>query len=119
MNEHRRLPRWRINEPMKVQFHDRYEFSDGMVEDINMKGMCLSLPARLPQHRPVSLQLHLNKRNRVLVSVDIPWVKEEEGRYLHGVEFKHVLEQDKEMIYQYISDRCMKQLEAGWWHDVN
>jgi len=118
MDEQRRLPRWRMNSLMKVSFQDRYEFKDTVVEDMNLKGMCLSLPAMLPKNTPVRIELELLGRESVTVKALIPWIKERDGRYLHGLEFNQVVDSDRERIYQYINDRCMKQLEAGWWHDV-
>lgn len=117
MNEQRRLPRWQIRERMNIRFQERYEFADGIVEDINMKGMCLALPARLPYGREVRMGMRLSRREDITVHVQISWIKEEGGRYLHGVEFKQILENDKRKISQYINDRCMEKLSAGWWHD--
>ena len=115
MDEQRGVPRWRIKEAMKVLFEEKFQFDDCMVEDMNLKGMRVSLPARLPQHSFARLGLELSRDTSVVVDVYILWVKEEGGRYTHGFEFNRMKDEDKDKIYQYINDHCMKQLEARWW----
>ncbi|MBF0504931.1 MAG: PilZ domain-containing protein [Candidatus Omnitrophica bacterium] len=116
MDERRQLPRWQVKKEAKVWLPQRQGFSHCVIEDINLKGMCASFDRQLPQEQPLNMSLSLDDNfDFMKVEVNLPWVKEEQGRYVYGMFFNKISEQDKDRVYQYISDNCSGQFKEKWW----
>jgi len=116
MDERRQLPRWEVKQEAKVWLPQMQEFRHCIVEDINLKGMCASFNKRLPLERPVSMSLGLvDNFDLMKIEVDLPWAKEEQGKFVYGVVFSKINEIDKDKIYQYINSHCGEQFKDKWW----
>ncbi len=116
MDERRQLPRWQVKREVKAWLPQMQEFRHCIIEDINLKGMCASFSKRLPPEQPVSMSLSFeNDFNLMKVEVNLPWVKEEQGRYVYGMSFNKIMDADKDRIYQYISNYCSEQFREKWW----
>ena len=116
MNEQRQLPRWQVKREAKVWLPQRQEFSHCVIEDINLKGMCASFSKKLPQEQPVNFSLSLDDNFEfVKLEVNLPWIREENGRYVYGMFFNKILDADKDRIYQYITCHCSDQFKDRWW----
>ena len=118
MDGRRELPRWKINKTFKVSFENIGTLPDCLVEDLNLKGMCLSASEKLPQNRTVRMGLELTEDNYVEVDIQIPWVRESQGRFFHGLAFTRMMDEDKDKIYHYINNHCSKQLKDQWWQNT-
>ena len=114
MDERRRLARWQINTPAKISLKENEEFSDCCIEDINLKGMCISLSEPLPQERPVKMTLALADYLDLDVEVEVPWAKENRDKNVYGLCFSRVKDLDKERIYQFINRHCPQQFKNQW-----
>ncbi|MEI7999249.1 MAG: PilZ domain-containing protein [Candidatus Omnitrophota bacterium] len=114
MDERRRLARWQINTPAKISLKAKEEFSDCCIEDINLKGMCISLSEPLPQERPVKMTLALADYLDLELEVEVPWEKENLDRYVYGLCFSRVKDLDKERIYRFIHRHCPQQFKNQW-----
>lgn len=115
MQERRELPRWHIGKKAKVRLGFSNDLSDCIIEDMNLKGMCVSLYEPLPQGHPVRMTLALTENFDFNVEVSVPWVREEAGRYVHGLSFNIIMDGDREKVYQYVSRNCFKQFKDKWW----
>ena len=116
MDERRLLPRWQVNREAKVWLTQTQEFSQCIIEDINLKGMCASFNNRLPKEEPLNMSLALeDNSNPLRLEVNLPWVRETEGRYVYGMSFSKILDPDKDRIYEYINNHCSEQLKDKWW----
>ncbi len=118
MNEKRQLPRWKVNKDVKVSFDNEENLQEAHLEDLNLKGMCLSLPVKLPQDRFIRMGLQLSEAISFEADIQIPWVKEVAGRYVHGASFCRIVDEDKDKVYQYINSHCLKQMKAQWWQNT-
>ncbi|MEI6438366.1 MAG: PilZ domain-containing protein [Candidatus Omnitrophota bacterium] len=116
MNDRRQVPRWQIRKTASVAIDGSPGTARCCVEDINLKGMCLSLPQRLPQGRDIKMALNFDDDLVMDVAVTVPWVRELPGRYAHGLSFTRILDRDRENIYKYVNDRFPQLLREGWWH---
>lgn len=116
MDERRQLPRWHVKKEARVWLPQKQEFSHCIIEDINMKGMCASFNNRLPQEEPLSMSLALEDNfDFMKIEVFLPWVKEEEGKYIYGMFFNKIVESDKDRVYQFINSHCSEQFKDKWW----
>ncbi len=116
MDERRQLPRWQVKRETKAWLPQMQEFSRCIIEDINLKGMRASFTQRLPQEQSVNMSLDLeDKCDFMKLEVSLPWVREDQGRYVYGMSFNKIKDSDKDRIYQYISSHCSQQLKDKWW----
>ena len=114
--ERRRLPRWQVNREAKVWLSQAQEFSQCMIEDINLKGMCASFNKQLPQEQPVHMSLGFEGSPDIMqLEANLPWAKEDQGRYVYGLSFSKIADDDKDSIYQYINTNCYDQFKDKWW----
>jgi len=119
MDERRQLPRWQVKKEAKVWLPQMQEFSRCIIEDINLKGMRASFNKRLPQEQPVNMSVGLGDNFDLMkLEVDLPWVREDQGRYVYGISFNKIGEVDKDRIYQYINSYCSEQFKDKWWGGV-
>ena len=100
MNEQRCLPRWKIRKQVKLRLESFDNPTDCYLEDINLKGMCVSLSQRLPQDRLVKMELELSDNVSFEVHVQIPWIKESFGQFVHGAAFARIMDEDKNKVYE-------------------
>lgn len=116
MDERRQLPRWQVKREAKVWLPQMQEFSHCIIEDINLKGMRASFNKRLPQEQPVNMSLDLEDNfDFMKLEVNLPWTKEEEGRYVYGMAFSNIADNNKDKIYKYVNTNCYDQFKNKWW----
>ncbi len=114
MNDRRQVQRWQIRKEVKLAFEGVEGVSTCCVEDINLKGMCLSLEQRLPQDRDIKIALVMDDGLDINIEVRIPWVREQNGRYIHGMSFTRIRDNDRENIYQYVNSRFPDLFRQSW-----
>ena len=114
MDERRQLPRWEVKKEVKVWMPQTQDFSHGILEDINLKGMCLSFSKRIPDENPLRMSFAIAE-DMIKIEAQVPWAKQEDGRYVYGLLFNKIAEDDKDKIYQYITDNCYDQFKNKWW----
>ena len=115
MQERRQLPRWQIGKQAKVKWGLAAELCSCSIEDMNLKGMRVSLPQRLPSEDSVKVQLVLTDSLQIEAEVQVAWVEEDEGRYVHGMSFNIVMDEDRDKVHRYISYYSFKQFQDRWW----
>lgn len=113
MDERRQWPRWQVQGQAMVRLPQMPELSHCMIEDINLKGMCVSFNKQLPQKEPLDMFLVFEGCcDLIKVEVNLPWKREYRGRYVYGMSFSKIMDWDQDRVYQYILSQCSKQLEA-------
>jgi hypothetical protein len=116
MDERRQLPRWEIKKEAKAWLPQMQEFSHCIIEDMHMKGMCVSFSKRLPQGKTVKMSFSMeNDFDLIKIEAEIPWMKEDQGRFKYGLMFSSIADEDKDKIYQYINTHCYDQVKKHWW----
>lgn len=116
MDERRQLPRWEVKKEAKVWIPLMQGFSHCTIEDLHLKGMCVSFNKRLPQDKAVRMSFTLGDSfDFIKVEAEIPWAKEGNGRHVYGLSFTQIAEEDKDRIYQYIQSNCYDQVRNKWW----
>ncbi len=118
MQDRRGIPRWQIRQKVPVRLKDSGLWDDCCLEDMNLKGMCISLPQQLPQEAGV-LRINIGLKSDFNLDVEarLCWEREVNGRYLYGMSFSKIMDEDKEEIYQYLSNHCLEQFKGRWWQD--
>jgi hypothetical protein len=117
MDGRRELPRWKIKKMFSMSFQN-IGTVDCIIEDLNLKGMCLSSRLKLPQDRLVKMGLMLPGDIHVEVDIQVPWIKESQGRFIHGLSFNRMMDEDKDKLYRYINNHCSDQLKQQWWQNT-
>lgn len=91
-------------------------FSQCIIEDMHLKGMRVSFDKRLPRQGEVSMSFIIGDNlDLIKIEVEIPWEREDQGRYVYGLSFSKIVDNDKERIYQYINTNCYDQFKKKWW----
>ena len=117
MEDRRQIPRWQINKAASVFFEGAASASHGLVENINLKGLCLALEEKLPQDRPARMALTIDDNLYIDIEAGIPWVRAQDGHYVHGMCFTRIMDADRENIYKYVNDHFPHLLRSGWWDE--
>jgi len=116
MDERRQLPRWEIKKEATVWFPQTQVLGFCTVEDMHLKGMCLSSDTQLPPQEPLSVSFAIGDNyDFIKVEAKVPWSKEENGRYFYGLSFSKVDDPNKDRISNYIDANCYDQLKKKWW----
>ena len=116
MDERRQLPRWEIKKEAKVWMPQMQEISHCIIEDMHLKGMRVSFDKRLPRQEPLRMSFAIgNNFIPIKIEARIPWEKEDQGRYVYGLSFSKINENDKDRIYRYINTHCYDQFKNKWW----
>ena len=116
MDERRQLPRWEIKKEAKVWIPLTQGVSHCVVEDMHLKGMRVSFNKRLPHQERIGMAFALGEESDFIkVEARIPWMKEDQDRFVYGLSFSSINDNDKDKIYQYISTHCSDQLKDKWW----
>ena len=112
MDERRELPRWEIKKEAKVWMPLIQGFSHCMVEDLHLKGMCLSFNRCLPIDRPVKLSFSLeNDFDFIKVEAQVSWMKESKDQFTYGLLFSKIDDPDKDKVSNYIITKCYDQFK--------
>lgn len=116
MDERRQLPRWEIKKEARVWLPQSQGFSHCIIEDMHLKGMCISFSKPLPQGKPMRMSFTIGENfDFIKVEAQVPWEKEDQGRYFYGLSFSKIAENDKDRMYQYINTNCYDQFRKKWW----
>ncbi|MCU0665674.1 MAG: PilZ domain-containing protein [Candidatus Omnitrophica bacterium] len=118
MQEGRQLTRWQIKRNIKIKLDNTApSVYEGVLKDLNLKGMQVVLDARLPYQRLFKMQLSLS--DDIILNVDawIIWHRLIDGENTYGVYFTKISDQDKEKIYQFLRADFPQQVDRKWWKD--
>ena len=117
MDERRQLPRWEIKKEAKVWMQgEPVNARQCVIEDMHLKGMCVSLNKQLPQERPVRMSFAIGDDfDPIKIEAEIPWAKENQDRYVYGLSFSRISDEGKGRIDQYINTNCYDQVKNKWW----
>jgi len=116
MDERRQLPRWEMKKEAKAWIPQTQGFTHCVVEDIHLKGMCVSFNKQLPLQKPLRMSFAIGDNfDLIKIEAQIPWAKQEGDRYVYGLSFAQIADSDKEKIYQYINTHCYEQIKDKWW----
>ena len=117
MSEHRRFPRWQVNQQAKLKLEQAEEDVLCQVRDINYKGMGVVLGAKLPQDVALKLTLRLAGDCTFDAEVWVAWAKVIDGVNHYGLYFCRLRDADKEKIYRFVHAHLPKELAKNWWPD--
>jgi hypothetical protein len=115
MSEHRRLPRWQINQQAKLKLEQAVEDVFCQVKDISYKGMGVVLGAKLPQDTAFRLNLRFSGDCTFDAEVWVAWVKVINGVNHYGLYFSRLRDVDKDKIYRFVHAHLPKELAIDWW----
>ena len=116
MDERRQLPRWEIKKEAKVWMPQTQGFSYCIVEDMHLKGMRVSFNKKLPRQGLMSMSFTIGDNSDLIkIEAETPWNKEDQGRYVYGLSFTKIADNDKDRIGQYITANCYDQFKDKWW----
>ena len=117
MNEHRRFPRWQINQQARLKLEQAMEDVFCQVKDINYKGMGVVLRAKLPQDTALKISLKLSGGCTFDAEVWVAWVKAINGVNHYGLYFSRLRDADKDKIYRFVHTHVPEALANNWWLD--
>jgi len=118
MNEHRRFPRWQINQQARLKLEQAGEEVFCQVRDINYKGMGVVSGVKLPQDIAVRVNLKLSGECTFDAEVWVAWVKVVDGVNHYGLYFSRLRDADKENIYSFVQQNLSKAMVRNWWPEA-
>ena len=113
MEDHRHIYRWQIMREGKVQLDTGNRTVDCFIRDINLKGIQISVPEKLPECAGLRMNLLINFL-ALNVEVLVQWEKQEDGQHVYGLSFQKIADEDKNRIYEYVSHHFPHQLRKQW-----
>jgi hypothetical protein len=117
MSEHRKLPRWQINQQVKLKLEQAVEDVFCQIKDINYKGIGVVLAAKLPQDTAFRLNLRLADDYTFDAEVWVAWVKVIDGINHYGLYFIKLKDADKEKIYGFLNKYCTNEIKRKAWSE--
>ena len=115
MPELRQIPRWQIGEKARLKLREHDWENKCFVEDLNLKGLKVSIKEKLPEDSPLGVVLDIKNTLSLNVQVRVCWEVKKDGRFHYGLEFSQIKDLDKEEISQYILKNCHEQIKENWW----
>ncbi len=116
MDERRQLPRWEIKKEAQVWIPLTHGFNHCIVEDMHLKGMRVSFNKQLPHQKNIRMSFSIGDNyDFIKIEAEIPWMKEDQDRYVYGLSFSKIDDVDKDKISQYINTHCYDQFRNKWW----
>ncbi|MCX5701160.1 MAG: PilZ domain-containing protein [Candidatus Omnitrophica bacterium] len=114
MQEHRKIPRWQINQQAKVRLEGAVSDALCHIKDINFKGMQVILGLRLIVDTYVNLRLILSPEISIDAQVWVAWHKTIDGQNTYGLYFNKITAEDKEKIYKFVYKNVPNEAVKGW-----
>lgn len=115
MYDRRRFVRWQINKQARVKMDGAVAFAQGLVRNINFKGLQLSLKIKIPEDKFLKLTLVLTQDFTMEVEVWVTWHKVFDGYNNYGLYFTKIRDSDRERIYILIRSDYPEQINRQWW----
>jgi hypothetical protein len=116
MDERRQLPRFSINRKVRVSLPQAEDINRCVIEDIHLKGMCVSFKRQLPTQGSLKMSFTIGEYfEPINIEAMIPWSKEDQGRYFYGLSFTQINDNDKDRIYKYLNAIHFDQFKDKWW----
>jgi len=116
MDDRRGLPRWEIMKESKFWLSQTQDFNLCTIKDIHLKGMCISSNKQLPQQDSLKLSFAIGESfDFIKIEAGVQWKSQDQGRYVYGLSFNRIDEENKDKVYQYVMENCYDQLKNRWW----
>ncbi len=106
----RQTPRWKISAPAKIKWEVSLDYIPCVVEDLNMKGLCLSLSEGIPEGC-LSAKLYFNERFFFEIEFIVIWHQEINHKQCYGLKFSRFREADKEKLFLMIREDYSSHLQ--------
>jgi len=116
MEERRQLPRWEIKQEAKVWLPQEQGFSHCIVEDMHLKGMCVSFNKQLSPQEVVRMSFALGDNfDFIKIEAQVSWTRVKDERYVYGLTYSRIADVEKSKIDKYINTNCYDQIKKKWW----
>ena len=115
MDDNRRLSRWCINRRVKIKLQGAHSFAECFVKDLNLRGLQVILPLKLPSDTFRKFSLVLSDDIVLDVEAWVAWHKPMEGMNVYGLYFTKIKDVDKENIYRFLRRDFAEQIDHKWW----
>ena len=116
MDKLRELPRFSIKRKVKVCIPQTDGLNRCVIEDIHLKGMCVSFKKRLPLQQSVTMSFTTGDFfEPIRIEAQILWENENQGRYVYGLLYTKISDYDKDRVYKYLNAIHYDQFKDKWW----
>lgn len=115
MQNRRQGVRWRTERQAKIKIAGSAEYSDCQINDINFKGLQVCLNDKLTLDTYLKLSIMISNDFVLNVEAWVAWSKNINFRYVYGIYFTKIADQDREKIYQLIRNEFPEQINQQWW----
>ena len=116
MYKKRKLPRFSTKKKVKVFIPQTEGLNRCVIEDIHLKGMCVSFKSKLPPQQFVKMSFSIGDLfEPICIEAQIIWEKENEGKYIYGLLYSKISDYDKDRIYKYLNAIHYDQFKSKWW----
>lgn len=115
MKSRRSCPRWQISWPAKVRIGDKEDLTDCHINDINFKGIKLTLAEKLTPDTFINLSLILSSGLVLNIEAWVAWHRTIEGLNTYGLYFNKIRDADKEKLFQFVRQNFPGQINQQCW----
>ena len=113
MTEKRKIPRWEVNKPVKLQLEGAVVFAECFLKDINFKGLKIIFDLKLAVDSYIRFNLKLSDEYSLECETWVAWHKAIDGRSTYGLYFTKLKDADKEKIYKFIYHNVPEEISRG------
>ena len=111
----RRFLRWQVSYPAKLTVDDEAVAVSCQVEDVSLKGLCLSLGVRLKENKSLRLRFEFAD-DLVFNAVGlVSWHIKNGEEHSYGVYFERVADKEKDKLYTFVRRYFPEELKRRWW----
>lgn len=115
MDERRIMPRWQISQHAGLTFENGIRAIPCIVEDINYKGMRVSLKRELFEDVFSNFKLALSEDFEFNASASVVWCDKSEEKNTFGLLFSRINESAKNQMWAHIKNNFPELMVKHWW----
>ncbi len=115
MDEKRRTHRLNIQLPARYRVaHPDMEFTDAVILNINVKGVCLIIDEELKLGTEVEIQVDLPDQSPLILTAHVIWVKasENQNEYATGVQVLDTMSEDASKFVRFYAAKLLNMSEG-------
>jgi hypothetical protein len=118
MQERRLTQRWSIHKKVQIKLEGALNAIDCVCNDINFKGVCLSMRQHLYVDKFLKLTIMFSEGVSVDAQVWIVWHKRILDTQIYGLYFAKISDSDKESLYHYVHRYFPRVITHRWWQGL-
>ncbi|OGX18626.1 MAG: hypothetical protein A2Y04_03690 [Omnitrophica WOR_2 bacterium GWC2_45_7] len=113
----RYFPRWQVQNRVLYQLENEAQMYEGSTKDLSCAGACLCVDKEIKLNQKINLTVYLSDKERVTLTGEVMWSKQENQYNQIGVIFFNTSSQAQDLILQHAFEINKEELMKHWYKD--